>query len=67
MTDDLLTVREGAKRLACSEAYIRKLVFERKVPFVKLGRAVRVRASDIEGLIIAGLNLPAASRLRRLR
>jgi excisionase family DNA binding protein len=62
MTDDLLTVRQGAKRLACSEAYIRKLVFERKLPFVKLGRAVRVRASDIQGLISAGLNLPGCSK-----
>jgi excisionase family DNA binding protein len=58
MTDNLLTVRDGARRLACSEAYIRKLVFARKVPFVKLGRAVRIRASDLEALIRAGLTLP---------
>jgi len=63
MTGDLLTVRDGAKQLACSEAYIRKLVFNRKIPFIKLGRAVRIRASDLEALIRAGLTLPEAPRM----
>ena len=40
MTQKLLTVDEAAERFALQPSTIRKLIYARRVPFVKLGRAV---------------------------
>jgi len=53
--DRLLTVKEAAALLACSEAAIRKWVYQRKLPVVKVGRLTRVRLSAVEGLMDNGL------------
>jgi excisionase family DNA binding protein len=45
----LLDVGGAASRLGCSERFIRRLVMERRIPFVKLGGTkVRFVASDLE-------------------
>jgi excisionase family DNA binding protein len=44
----LLTVPEVAERLNTGERMARRLIAERRVPTVKIGRHVRVRASDLE-------------------
>ena len=59
--EELLTVKESSRRLACSEAFIRKLIFRGKIPFVKVGRCTRLRASDLDAMILSGLNLGLAS------
>ena len=41
----LLDIRTAAIRLGCSERFIRRLVQERRIPFVKLG-GTRVRFMD---------------------
>jgi excisionase family DNA binding protein len=38
MADRLLTVGEAADRLATSTWFVRRLVFERRIAFVKVGR-----------------------------
>jgi excisionase family DNA binding protein len=43
----LLDIREAANRLGCSERFIRRLVLERRIPFVKLG-GTRVRFVDAD-------------------
>lgn len=45
----LLDIRAAAKRLSCSERFVRRLVQERRIPFVKLGGTrVRFLDSDLE-------------------
>ena len=43
----LLDIEAAALRLGCSERFIRRLVQERRIPFVKLGGS-RVRFIDID-------------------
>ncbi len=50
----LLTTEEVAGRLGLQVSTIRKLAYQRKLPFVKLGRAVRFREQDIEEFIAKG-------------
>ena len=42
VTRPLLDIREAANRLGCSERFVRRLVQERRIPFIKLG-GTRVR------------------------
>jgi excisionase family DNA binding protein len=58
--DQLLSVRQAAQLLACSEAAIRKWVYQRRVPAVKVGRLLRIRLGDLEAFIAKGL--PGAPR-----
>ena len=45
----LLDVAEAANRLGCSERFIRRLIQERRIPFVKLGGTkVRFLDADLE-------------------
>jgi len=54
----LLTVKEAAELLACSEAAVRKWIYKRRLRRVKVGRLTRLRLSDVEGLISEGLGEP---------
>lgn len=54
----MLTVKEAAKVLSCSEAAIRKWLYQRRLPAVKVGRLVRLRQADLEALIARGLRPP---------
>ena len=47
----LLTVAQVADRLGLKQATIRRRILERKLPYVKLGRAVRIPEEAIETLI----------------
>lgn len=51
----LLDVAQAAERLNVTEHYIRRLVRERRVAYVKLGRHVRFRPEDLDALIDAGV------------
>ena len=52
--DKLLTPQEAADRLGTSLRFVRRLVFERRIPFVKVGRHVRIAASDLDAFIETG-------------
>jgi excisionase family DNA binding protein len=54
MTDRLLTVVEAAERLGTSPRFVRRLVFERRIAFVKVGRHVRITSADLDAFIAAG-------------
>ncbi|MBW4079598.1 MAG: excisionase family DNA-binding protein, partial [Acidobacteria bacterium] len=43
----LLDIRAAASHLGCSERFIRRLVQERRIPFVKLA-GTRVRFSEVD-------------------
>jgi excisionase family DNA binding protein len=52
--DRLLTVEEAADRLGTSVRFIRRLIFERRIAYTKLGRHVRIATRDLDALIQAG-------------
>jgi excisionase family DNA binding protein len=47
----LLKVEEVAERLNVRQSTIRAWLLRRRIPFVKVGRCVRVRAEDIDRLL----------------
>ena len=51
--DRLLTPEEAAERLGTSLRFVRRLVFERRIAYVKLGRHVRITARDLDAFIRA--------------
>jgi excisionase family DNA binding protein len=52
--DPLLTVEEAADRLGTSVRFVRRLVFERRIAYTKLGRHVRIATHDLDAFIQAG-------------
>jgi excisionase family DNA binding protein len=50
----LLTVEAAARRLSTSPRFIRRLIAERRVEFVKVGRHVRISESALADFIDAG-------------
>jgi len=50
----LLTVGEAAERLGTSVRFPRRLIAERRIRYVKVGRHVRIPEVAIEQLIAAG-------------
>lgn len=53
--DYLLSVKDAATRLACSEALLRKWMHTGKLPFVKVGRLSRLREQDLDAWVRLGL------------
>jgi excisionase family DNA binding protein len=49
-----LTVDQAAGRLGTSARFVRRLIAERRIAYVKLGRHVRITAADLEAFIAAG-------------
>ncbi len=50
----LLTVEAAAERLSTSPRFIRRLIAERRIEFVKVGRHVRISESALTDFIDAG-------------
>lgn len=50
----LLRISEVAERLAIKESTVRKMVFERRLPVVRIGRTVTIPEEHIEKLIREG-------------
>ena len=63
----LLTVEAAAERLSTSPRFIRRLIAERRIEFVKVGRHVRISESALSDFIDAGRVKPltAASTQRK--
>lgn len=58
MTRTLLTVEEAADQLGTSPRFIRRLIAERRIAYVKIGRHVRLALTDIEAFIARGRVAP---------
>ena len=43
-----LSVAEAANYMNVTERYVRRLIAERRVPFLKIGRHVRLRPEDLD-------------------
>lgn len=52
-TTDLLTYETAAQRLGMSERHVRRLVAERRIAHIRLGRAVRIDPTDIDAYLAA--------------
>ncbi|MEV3995495.1 helix-turn-helix domain-containing protein [Streptomyces halstedii] len=50
-TDTLLTVEQAAQRLGTGVRFIRRLIQERRIRYVKLGKPVRIPESAIVAYI----------------
>jgi excisionase family DNA binding protein len=60
--DTLLSVEQAAERLGTSERFVRRLVFERRIAYTKLGRHVRIDLDDLDAFVSAG-RVEAGGRL----
>lgn len=66
MRDSLLTSEEVAARLNATPRFVRRLVAERRISFVKVGRLVRFESSAVEEYIERNKVVPIdRARLRR--
>jgi excisionase family DNA binding protein len=54
MRDNLLTVEEAADRLGTSVRFVRRLIAERRIAYVKVGRHVRIDEADLVEFVAAG-------------
>ncbi len=58
---DLLTVEQAAEYLNITDHFVRRLIRERRIPFLKVGRLVRLRRTDLEDYLVA-CSVPAVRR-----
>jgi excisionase family DNA binding protein len=54
VSERLLTVAEAARRLGLKECTIRRRILERRIAYVKNGRAVRIPVEVVEDVISQG-------------
>jgi excisionase family DNA binding protein len=65
--DKLLTLAEVAERLNTTPRHVRRLVFERRIAYRKLGRYVRFHPDDVAEYVAAHrveVARPVSGRLR---
>lgn len=48
---ELLNLREGAKDLKVSIHTLRSWTYQRRIPFVRLGRRILLRREDVEAFV----------------
>jgi excisionase family DNA binding protein len=51
--DTLLSVERAAERLGTSVRFVRRLIAERRIAYLKVGRHVRLDPTDVEAFITA--------------
>ncbi|MGW1989872.1 helix-turn-helix domain-containing protein [Embleya sp. MST-111070] len=54
----LLTVPQAADRLNVGERFVRRLIAERRITFIRIGRHIRISADAVDAFIRAGLVEP---------
>ena len=52
--DRLLTVEQAADRLGTSVRFVRRLIAERRIAYVRVGRHVRIAEADLASFVAAG-------------
>jgi excisionase family DNA binding protein len=60
--DTLLSVEQAAERLGTSVRFVRRLIAERRIAYVKLGRHVRIAERDLTNFVATG-RVEAGGRL----
>jgi excisionase family DNA binding protein len=54
MPSKLYTVDQAAERLNTTQRFVRRLIAERRIAFVRLGRHVRIAEEDLEAFVTEG-------------
>lgn len=67
MADRYLTVAQGAELLGTSERFPRRLIAERRIAFVKVGRHVHIPERELSAFIDANTVQPIGHRRGSLR
>ena len=62
----LLTVEQAAELLSTSSRFPRRLIEERRIRFVRVGRHVRIPESALREFIAAGLVEPVTTTKRKV-
>jgi len=57
----LLTVEQVAERLGTSVRFVRRLIAEHRITYIKVGKFVRIAASDLEEFINRGRREPGGA------
>jgi len=57
-----LTVRQASESLGLSEHTLRSWIGSRRISFIRLGRAIRIQAEEVERILAAGTIPARASR-----
>ena len=52
--DTLLSIEQAAERLGTSARFVRRLIAERRITYVKLGRHVRITEHDLINFVTTG-------------
>jgi excisionase family DNA binding protein len=60
--DTLLSAEQAAERLGTSVRVVRRLIAERRITYVKLGRHVRIAEHDLVNFVVTG-RVEAGGRL----
>jgi excisionase family DNA binding protein len=63
--EQLLTVSEAAAVLGTTSRFPRRLIAERRIRYVRVGRHVRIPVTAVEEFIAAGTVEPLTVRLHR--
>ncbi len=63
--DKMLSIQEAAECFGTSPRFVRRLISERRIAFSKIGRHVRLNATDVEAFIQAGRVEPWSQRAVR--
>lgn len=50
----LLTVEQASEQLGTSTRFVRRLIAERRITFIRLGRHVRIDTTDLDAFVAAG-------------
>jgi excisionase family DNA binding protein len=50
----LLTVQEAADQLGTSVRFVRRLIAERRIAYVRIGRHIRIAEADLASFVAAG-------------
>jgi excisionase family DNA binding protein len=65
VSDRLLTVDQAAERLGTTDRFPRRLIAERRIAFVKVGRHVRIPEGVLDAYIEANTVQPVRRRRSR--
>ncbi len=55
MAMELMSLSDGAKELKLSIHTLRSWTYQKKIPFVRLGRRILLRREDLENLVTRNL------------
>ena len=56
------TVPDGARKMCMSTVALWRLIYKGQIPYVKIGKSVRLRDEDIDAFILANVRVHKPAR-----